>query len=272
MSRRTLETRTTGLFRKGNALFRLQSPKVAIFIIPEGGQAQGYASHAVGEWPELHQAIGLLNIPPQNVLGPDNFETVADRQREPARSFSSGSLTIAPSVGEPSDSDRLMAEMLASVLDATSESDQAASTPGPMPGSGYGAHAAASLNYLPQRVGERPAPFLQHTPEPHELLSMQNQAPGTASSTHHTPEPHVSRSMQHTPEPVPDRRRAPEAQMTDEPIPDPKRWMRGELKGSSRRRKAADGFAHGARRKKQDDKRRRIMTRSQGGEAYIRNT
>ena len=271
MSRRALETRSTGLFKKGNALFRLQRPKVAVFVVSDEGLAQGYVSHAAQDWPEMHQAIQMLNVPHLHMLGPDNFETVADRQRGPSASFSMSGLATPPSTCDSSDSDRIMAEMLASVLDEPSgEPDQTISANGSMATSAYDEQTGMSAHHVPRRVGDRPVPSLQHSPEPHALKSMQSSSnSGSASSLHLPAGPCGVHTLSGASEPT-FRGRVPEAAMIGKMPSSRQAWLSGAADAGSRRRKASDESERGTGTRKRDSKRRRIVTRSQGDGDLLR--
>ncbi|KAF4997702.1 hypothetical protein FDECE_12009 [Fusarium decemcellulare] len=83
---RSFQIRTNGLFKKGNTLFNLLHPKVVVFIqpstamIPGCEEALAYASHGKDEWPELYKFFESTGVKPQNICGPDDFDTVAARR------------------------------------------------------------------------------------------------------------------------------------------------------------------------------------------------
>ncbi|KAH7008722.1 hypothetical protein EDB80DRAFT_717298, partial [Ilyonectria destructans] len=83
---RSFQIRTNGLFKKGNTLFNLLQPKVVVFIQPSGAtipgceEALAYASHRKEEWPELYEFFESAGVRPQNICGPDDFDTVAARR------------------------------------------------------------------------------------------------------------------------------------------------------------------------------------------------
>ncbi|WAO96044.1 Hypothetical protein NCS54_01370300 [Fusarium falciforme] len=99
---RSFQIRTNGLFKKGNTLFNLLHPKVVVFIhpgsamIPGCGEALAYASHGREEWPELYKFFDSTGVRPQNICGPDDFDTVAAR-RSVAPTDRAPAPTIQPS-------------------------------------------------------------------------------------------------------------------------------------------------------------------------------
>ncbi|KEY74076.1 hypothetical protein S7711_09958 [Stachybotrys chartarum IBT 7711] len=91
----------TGLYKKGNTLFRMLRPKVFILVQAEDeGEAQGYASHSAAEWPELEAALNAFKLHHWQLLGPDHFDTVADRRDDFFRSSSSAESNTTPPEGD----------------------------------------------------------------------------------------------------------------------------------------------------------------------------
>ncbi|KAH6881122.1 hypothetical protein B0T10DRAFT_580986 [Thelonectria olida] len=118
---RTFNIRTVGLFKKGNTLFNLLHPRVAIIVQPDCGMDVGntraYASHNEREWPELHAFLENAGI---RAVGPDHFDTVADRLSE--QSTCSGSSVTPPRMAssESSQSDERLLALAASTSERQS--------------------------------------------------------------------------------------------------------------------------------------------------------
>lgn len=73
---RACNIRMTGLFKKGNTLHRMFGPKVAV-LVQVDQNIYSYVSHA--DWAPVHQFLRTMGIRQENLKGPDQFDTVADR-------------------------------------------------------------------------------------------------------------------------------------------------------------------------------------------------
>ncbi|KAI8717979.1 hypothetical protein NCS52_00875400 [Fusarium sp. LHS14.1] len=106
---RSFQIRTNGLFKKGNTLFNLLHPRVVVFIQPDSAMIPGceealaYASHGKEEWPELYEFFDSAGLRPQNIFGPDDFDTVAAR-----RSVAPGDRAPAPTRQPPQSHKRIL--------------------------------------------------------------------------------------------------------------------------------------------------------------------
>lgn len=242
---RKFTVRTNGLYKKANTLFNILGTKVAIIVQNDYGTAQGYVSHETSDWPDLYEALGLLGVDSQDILRPDNFDTVADRNTRRLLSFSSSGLSTAPSNGgSATDHDetdrRQMVEMLTAVMEE----------PAPCLGS--------ETNIDPLQ----PTALIEPFPSPPS-------SSGT-HSPHQTQEPNTvfltgSESQAERPlRPLP--RLTPETKCTNNSGTE---WAYNEVnfmprgigpstEASCPKRKRRSGLGHG-------EKRRRVVTRSQGG-------
>ena len=119
---RAFNIRSKGLYKKGNTLYRMFAAKVAVIVQPDDGQIQGYTSHSDKDWLALHQFLSSVGMRHENLFGPDNFDTVADRfgDSQPASdsSYSSGTNTSTSSSDTTyTEEDRFLAEIMSSLAE-----------------------------------------------------------------------------------------------------------------------------------------------------------
>ena len=106
---RTFLVRTTGIYRKANTLFNMLGPKVLVIVHPKDGEAEGYLSHAVAEWPEVYPLLSSLGVTERSLKGPDDYDTVrARREVNPS--------SVRSLQSEGTESDRLLTEIIAPYL------------------------------------------------------------------------------------------------------------------------------------------------------------
>lgn len=251
---RKFSVRSNGLYKKANTLFNLLGTKVAVIVQIEQGVTQGYVSHEERDWPDLHNALGLMGLELQCFMRPDNFDTVADRNRRNLSFSSSGlSTTTSTSTGgsttEHDDSDPQMIAMLTAVLEEPAPSEGETDTNPPTQA---------------ETVDDTHLPSLQ--PPTRALSPQETAARWTArldASEAHASESQAPPLRQNTPGLAPD---------TTSIYNPGTAWTYGEMGVRPRRiRLSTDG----SKRKRSlelghEEKRRRIVTRSQGDQPVSR--
>lgn len=251
---RKFSVRSNGLYKKANTLFNLLGTKVAVIVQTEQGATQGYVSHEESDWPDFYNALGLMGLEVRYFMHPDNFDTVADRNRRNL-SFSSSGLSTTPSTStsgsatEHDDSDPQMMGMLTAVLEE----------PGPSEG-----ETDTNPPTQAETVDDTHLPSLQ----PPTLAQSPQQAVVLWTARRDASEAHASESQ------VPSlRQNTPRLPPGTTSIYNPETaWTYGEMDvrprriilstdGSKRKRRSEIGH---------EEKRRRMVTRSQGDKPVSR--